>query len=307
MGRIIGLFACMAGRAAPPSFRRDTRSAIGYNAGMPELPEVETIAAGLRAGALGLTIKAAVCRLPKLLRETRPEDLAALAGSRVSAVRRRGKVLIMEAEGRALLFHLKMTGRFFWAGPGQTPDKHTHFILAFADAEEALCFRDVRKFGFLRCLPCSEVEAAPEVVALGPEPLEISDTEFAARLAARKGRLKSVLLDQRVLAGVGNIYADEALHAAALHPRTPANRLSAEELGRLRTALRRILKAAIAAGGSSVRDYRSVDGGIGDFQTRHKVYGRKGEACRRCGGTIRRIVVGGRAAFYCPRCQRRRR
>ncbi|MHB8055971.1 MAG: Fpg/Nei family DNA glycosylase, partial [Candidatus Aminicenantales bacterium] len=162
------------------------------------------------------------------------------------------------------------------------------------------------KFGFLRCLPCGEVEACDEVGRLGPEPLEISLEEFAARLAPRKGRLKSVLLDQRFLAGVGNIYADESLHAAGLHPLTAANRLNAAEKGRLWAALRRILKAAIAAGGSSIRDYRGVGGEIGDFQTRHAVYGRAGTRCRGCGGTIRRIVVGGRATFYCPKCQRKK-
>jgi formamidopyrimidine-DNA glycosylase len=274
---------------------------------MPELPEVETVAAGLRVGAVGLKIAAAECRLPKLLRETRPEDLAALAGSRITAVRRRGKVLIVEAEERALLFHLKMTGQFLWAMPRNPPDKHTHLILSFDDTAEELRFRDVRKFGFLRCLSRADVASSPEVGRLGPEPLEISAGEFAARVGIRKGRLKSVLLDQRVLAGVGNIYADEAIHAAALHPLTSANRLSPVELRRLRTALRRILKAAIAAGGSSVRDYRSVDGEIGDFQTRHRVYGRSGEKCRRCGGTIKRIVVGGRSTFFCPACQRRKR
>ncbi|MBN1938626.1 MAG: bifunctional DNA-formamidopyrimidine glycosylase/DNA-(apurinic or apyrimidinic site) lyase, partial [Candidatus Aminicenantes bacterium] len=225
---------------------------------------------------------------------------------RITGVRRRGKVLIVEAEERALLFHLKMTGQFLWARPEHPPDAHTHFILSFADAGEELRFRDIRKFGFLRCLPCVDVASCPEVGGLGPEPLEITDAGFAARFRARKGRLKSVLLDQRVLAGVGNIYADESLHAAALHPLTPANRLSPAELERLRTALRRILKAAIAAGGSSVRDYRSVDGGIGDFQTRHNVYGRAGEKCRRCGGTVKRIVVGGRSTFFCPSCQRKK-
>jgi formamidopyrimidine-DNA glycosylase len=274
---------------------------------MPELPEVETIAAGLRAGIVGLKIRNARCRLPKLLRATRPEDLGALAGTRITGVRRRGKVLIVEAETRALLFHLKMTGQFLWVRPDSPPDKHTHFLLAFDDAAEELRFRDVRKFGFLRCLPCGEVETCDEIGRLGPEPLEISPEKFDDLLAARKGCLKSVLLDQRVLAGVGNIYADEALHAAGLHPLTAANRLNAAEKRRLWSVLRRILKAAIAAGGSSIRDYRGVGGEIGDFQTRHKVYGRAGETCRRCGGAIRRIVVGGRATFYCPKCQRKKR
>ena len=274
---------------------------------MPELPEVETIAAGLRAVIAGRTIRDARCLLPKLLRETRPDDLAPLAGSRISGVRRRGKILIIEAESRALLVHLKMTGRFLWVRADEPLDDHTHFILAFDDAAEELRFRDVRKFGFLRCLPSGEVDACDEVARLGPEPLEIGPEEFAARLAARKGRLKSVLLDQRVLAGVGNIYADESLHAAGLHPLTAAARLAPGESRRLRSALRRILKAAIAAGGSSIRDYRGVGGEIGGFQTRHRVYGREGKACRRCGGTIRRIVVGGRSTFYCPKCQPEKR
>jgi len=273
---------------------------------MPELPEVETVAAGLRAGAVGLRIKAARCRLPKLLRATRPGELQTLAGARISAVRRRGKILIIEAEDRALLFHLKMTGQFLWARPESPPDKHTHFILTFAVPAAELRFRDVRKFGFLRCLPCAEVETCDEIGRLGPEPLEVTRADFAERLGARKGRLKSVLLDQTVLAGIGNIYADEALHAAGLHPLTPANRLNPAETERLRSALRRILRSAIAAGGSSIRDYRGVGGEIGDFQTRHKVYGRTGESCRRCGGTIRRIVVGSRATFYCPKCQRKK-
>ena len=270
---------------------------------MPELPEVETVAAGLRAAITGRRIREARCRLPKLLRETRSEDLKALAGCRISGVRRRGKVLIIEAESRALLFHLKMTGQFLWIRSDEPADKHTHFILAFDDTTEELRFRDVRKFGFLRCLPCGDVEKSDEVGRLGPEPLEIAPAEFAARLASRKGRLKSVLLDQTFLAGVGNIYADESLHAAGLHPLTAACRLNPREAKRLWSSLRRILKAAIAAGGSSIRDYRGVGGEIGDFQTRHRVYGRAGEPCRRCGGTIRRIVVGGRSTFYCPKCQ----
>ncbi|MCC7296306.1 MAG: bifunctional DNA-formamidopyrimidine glycosylase/DNA-(apurinic or apyrimidinic site) lyase [Acidobacteria bacterium] len=274
---------------------------------MPELPEVETIAAALRSAIVGREVAAARCFLPKLLRATEPRDLDDLAGTRILAVRRRGKVLIIEAPPRALLFHLKMTGRFDWENAGRPLSKHTHFVLSFAGSDGELRFRDVRKFGFLRCLPRGEVEACDEIRRLGPEPLDIGPEEFAARLAARRGRLKSVLLDQRVLAGVGNIYADEALHAARLHPLTAAGRLRPDELRRLRASLRRVLAAAIAAGGSSIRDYRSIGGEIGGFQTRHKVYGREGKKCLRCGGRIRRIVVGGRATFYCPSCQREKR
>jgi formamidopyrimidine-DNA glycosylase len=153
---------------------------------MPELPEVETVAAGLRAAVAGRRIRGVCCRLPKLLRETRPEDLAALAGRRITAVRRRGKILIIEAESWALLIHLKMTGQFLWVRSDDPADKHTHFILAFDDAARELRFRDVRKFGFLRCLPCGEVGASDEIGRLGPEPLEIGPEEFAERLARGK-------------------------------------------------------------------------------------------------------------------------
>jgi formamidopyrimidine-DNA glycosylase len=273
---------------------------------MPELPEVESVAAGLRSRIVGRQISEVECSLAKLLRATAPEELRALRGTRITAVGRRGKILIIETETRTLLFHLKMTGQFLWLRPERPRDKHTHLVLSFSDAPEELRFRDVRKFGFMRCLPSGEVAACGEIARLGPEPLEISRKDFSARLAVRRGRMKSMLLDQRVLAGVGNIYADEALHAAGIHPRTPAACLSGAESSRLWSVLRRILKNAIRAGGSSVRDYRGVGGDLGDFQTRHRVYGRAGELCRRCRGTIRRIVVGGRSTFFCPDCQRRK-
>jgi formamidopyrimidine-DNA glycosylase len=273
---------------------------------MPELPEVETIAAGLRSRIAGLVVGRVRATLPKLLRATTSADLDALAGAAVTGVRRRGKILILECGDRALLFHLKMTGQFLWVRPDAPRDAHTHLVIGFAEAPAELRFRDVRKFGFLRCVAAEGVDACAEIRTLGPEPLEISRPAFEARLRGRRGRLKSLLLNQGFVAGIGNIYADEMLHSARLHPRTPAERLGPKERRRLWAAMRAVLRRAVAAGGSSVRDYRGVGGELGDFQSRHRVYGRAGEPCLRCGSPLRRIVLGGRSTFFCSRCQRRR-
>ena len=273
---------------------------------MPELPEVETIAAGLRSRVVGLVIRRVDVSLPKLLRATTAADLESLAGAAVTGVRRRGKILIFECGPRNLLFHLKMTGRFLWVGPGAPSDAHTHLVMTFAGVPGELRFRDVRKFGFCRCLAAEAVDACPEVGPLGPEPLEISRKAFEDRLRGRRGRLKSLLLNQEFLAGIGNIYADEMLFAARLHPLAPALRLKPAERRRLWAAMRAVLRRAVAAGGSSIRDYRGLEGEFGDFQTRHRVYGRAGRPCRRCGAAVRRTAVGGRSTFFCPRCQRTR-
>lgn len=287
---------------------------------MPELPEVESVARSLRRRVLGLRI-ATVRAFPPRTAASRPgrsgwgggraarsaasAPLSALAGRTIDAVRRRGKVLVLECGDLALLFHLKMSGRFLWSRPGRPRGHHVHLVLGFRDPDRELYFEDVRKFGLVRCRPLGRLAACPEIRGLGPEPLEIEADAFAARLKARRGRIKSVLLDQSFLAGVGNIYADEALFRAGIHPLAPAFRLSRVRAERLRDALRDVLGEAIAAGGSSVRDYRDADGELGSFQERHLVYGKEGEPCPRCGGPIRRAVIGGRSSHSCPRCQRK--
>ncbi len=282
------------------------RKESGYNASMPELPEVETIAAGLRLRAVGLVIDDIALFLPKLLRGGTEADLAAFRGRKITSVGRRGKHLIISCRGgRFLVFHLKMTGQFLWGDSGSGRDKHTHLLLRFRNDPRELRFRDVRKFGFLRCLEGDPAVACPELRRLGPEPFEIGRDEFARRIAARRGRLKSLLLDQSFLAGIGNIYADEILHRSRLHPLKRADRLTAAESGKLWSATRAILSRAVAAGGSSIRDYKDDAGAEGGFQLAHRVYGRAGRPCRRCGAAVVRIVVGGRATFYCPGCQRR--
>ena len=273
---------------------------------MPELPEVETIAAGLRKKTVGLEIARIDLFLPRLLRGD-PAALERYRRKKITGVRRRGKMLLISCgDGLHLLFHLKMTGGFHWARQGAPPEAHTHLRISFKSGGRDLLFRDVRKFGFLRCLetdaPLDEAELRP----LGPEPLEFSGRDFPALLAGRKGRLKSLLLDQRFIAGIGNIYADEILFEARLHPLTAASSLKTKEPERLWAAVQSVLRRAVAAGGSSIRDYKDADGMDGLFQNEHRVYGRKGRPCLRCGAMVRRIVVGGRSSFFCPRCQRRK-
>jgi formamidopyrimidine-DNA glycosylase len=275
---------------------------------MPELPEVETIAAGLRRRAAGLVIDEVRLFLPELFRGGRESDLRSVSGRRIETIGRRGKHLLIGCEGGStLMFHLKMTGQFLWAAADEPRDKHTHLAILFRGAGRELRFRDVRKFGFLRCLPTADLAACPELVGLGPEPLEIGEDAFARRIRGRRGRLKSLLLNQTFVAGIGNIYADEILHRAGLHPLSRAESLRPEEIGRLRSAMRTILRRAVEAGGSSIRDYKDDAGEEGDFQLDHRAYGRAGRPCRRCRTAIRRIVVGGRSTFFCPECQRLRR
>ena len=273
---------------------------------MPELPEVETIAASLRKKIVGLEIEEIELFLPKFLRGDAGE-LQRFKGQKIIGVRRRGKMLLLSCEDDLhLLFHLKMTGQFHWTKKGAPRDAPTHLGVSFKDLDRELRFRDVRKFGFLRCLETPSPFDCEELRPLGPEPLELDDRDFPGLISRRKGRLKSLLLDQSFLAGIGNIYADEILFEAGLHPLTPASRLSKNEIGRLWAAIRRILKKAVAAGGSSIRDYKDADGRDGLFQNDHRVYGRKGLPCPRCGANVRRLVIGGRASFFCPRCQRKK-
>jgi len=275
---------------------------------MPELPEVETIARTLAPRITGRRIAAVDLLYRPLLRTGGRKGLDALAGRRVLAVRRRGKMLLVELEGaRALVFHLKMTGQFLFARTSAPRDKHIRFVIRFDDARDELRFRDVRKFGFLLCLEGDPGSACVELARLGPEPLEVTLPEFAAVLEARKGRIKSVLLDQTRIAGIGNIYADEMLFEARIHPEKPASSLRADAVARLYRSMRRILGSAIEAGGSTLKDarYLDADGNPGDFQLSHKVYDREGEPCVACGTPVRMKRLGGRSSHFCPKCQRR--
>jgi formamidopyrimidine-DNA glycosylase len=274
---------------------------------MPELPEVETIVRSLAPRLRGLEIESSQLLLPRLLRSPENSVLEELYGRKVLGLRRRGKMILIDCEGdRSLLLHLKMTGQLLFSPAQEPPDKHTHLILRFREREDELRFRDVRKFGFVRYLRTSEAPGCRELRDLGPEPLGLDFKSFHEIMRSRKGRLKSLLLNQTIMAGIGNIYADEILFEARIHPQTPACRLKPEESRRLWKAMQAILRKAVASRGSTIRDFLDSEGKGGSFQDQHKVYGRPSEPCPRCGRKIQRLRLGGRSTFFCPRCQKQK-
>jgi formamidopyrimidine-DNA glycosylase len=275
---------------------------------MPELPEVETIVRSLGPGIGGRVIERVELLFKPLLRRPPRRGLAVLVGRRVIGARRRGKMLIIDCEGGlSLVFHLKMTGQLLLVDGGEARDKHTRLVLSFRDGGPDLRFRDVRKFAFLLCVSGRGPESCAELSCLGPEPLNIALDDFASAFHGRKGRIKSLLLNQKIIAGIGNIYTDEILFDSRIHPETPASALSKKKVERLWESTRKILALAIVAKGSTLRDYVDAKGDSGSFQFSHKVYDRKGEPCVTCGYPIKRLTVGGRGTYFCPRCQRRRR
>ncbi|HET9288031.1 MAG TPA: bifunctional DNA-formamidopyrimidine glycosylase/DNA-(apurinic or apyrimidinic site) lyase [Gaiella sp.] len=274
---------------------------------MPELPEVETVRRRLAPLLEGATIAHAEIVDPRLTRPVDPGLVAdALVGEQVAAVERRGKYLLWRlTSGRTLVVHLRMTGSLRHAPAGELPaDAHRRATLGL-DTGAEVAYRDVRRFGTWELL--DEDHLRPYLASrLGPEPLAPSFT--AARLAriveGRRAPIKAVLLDQRRIAGIGNIYADEALWRARIHPRRPAGELDAGEVARLHRAVRAALRRGVELQGSTLRDYVTPDGDGGGMQHEFHVYGRLGEPCDRCGRPIERIVVAGRGTWLCPRCQR---
>ena len=270
---------------------------------MPELPEVETVARDLRPLITGATIVDATTLWARTLRGIDPEAFATgVAGRRIEGVSRRGKQVVVTLDGGAFLtIHLKMTGQIFVVRQGGKEDPYVRLVLELEDGRE-IRFRDIRKFGKIGLYLADD---ADPFAATGPEPLADAFTvrAFRRRIRGRKGRLKPLLLDQSFIAGVGNIYADEALWAARLHPLRTARTLRPADERRLWLEVRRILAEAVIRRGSSIDDYTAPDGD-GEMQDHLRVYQRTGEPCARCGRPIRRIVVGGRATHFCSWCQR---
>jgi formamidopyrimidine-DNA glycosylase len=277
---------------------------------VPELPEVETIARGLARELVGETLGAVLAARSDYVRAPPPSVEAHLHGRRVVEVCRRGKRLSLRlSPAGEILLHLGMSGRVTVASAADVAAPHTHLRVALGDGSRELRMQDPRRFGgvWIRggpdgaLPPAGRNGARPD--ALGPDALDVDRAALRALLARPRG-IKALLLDQRVIAGLGNIYVDEILWAARIHPRTPASTLGSERVAGIHRHLRRILLAAIAAGGSTIRDYRAADGQRGRFQERHRVWGREGRPCGRCGALIRRLLVAGRSTHVCPRCQR---
>jgi formamidopyrimidine-DNA glycosylase len=274
---------------------------------MPELPEVETHVRDLAPLLQDHQVVGAQIFWPRTIAEPSPEGFAQrIVGQRFVRFSRRGKYMLLEMDsGDTLIIHLRMTGHLRVEPAESLPDKHVHVLLDLDDGRRLL-FQDARKFGRLWLV----ADPAPVLAGLGPEPLaaEFPIHELAAKLAGRKAPIKALLLDQRLLAGVGNIYADEALHLAGIHPARPAGTLTLEELSRLFAAIRTVLAAAIEDGGSSLGDssvtnYLRPNGAPGNYRSAHGVYDRKGQPCFRCGAPIERIVLAQRSAHFCPVCQ----
>lgn len=269
---------------------------------MPELPEVETIARGLRPLLTGRTVTAAPHVAAHLAKGDR--NLAQdVVGRTIRGVSRRGKLLFLEfSDQDVLAFHLRMTGRLGLMPSGLPPAAHVHLLLDLDD-KTAIYFQDQRKFGTCGLFAGEELECWPFYRSLGPEPLGLDLEVFAKRIEGKKGRIKALLLDQRIIAGIGNIYADESLFRAGIHPATPGNRIAPERLAVLLESLQNVLTEAIAAGGSSIRDYRTAAGLVGTFQNTFQVYGRRGLPCVRCGTPLQTNKVAGRTTCFCPSCQ----
>jgi formamidopyrimidine-DNA glycosylase len=274
---------------------------------MPELPEVETIRASLAPGLEGRTFDRVSIFDPRLTRPEPPEVIGAeLEGERVADVRRRGKYLIVEfVSGRHLLVHLRMTGNVLHPAPdGYRDDPHVRAVVKLDDGSDVV-YRDVRRFGTWDLLEPGDLDAYFATRRLGREPLERGFTakSLGEALAGRRAPVKAALLDQRAVAGVGNIYADEALWYARIHPLTPAGHLGEPDVANLRDGIRKALRLGIRRQGATLRDYRRSDGGEGQMQNEFRVYGREGEPCERCGTPIAKTRAGGRGTWYCPTCQ----
>jgi formamidopyrimidine-DNA glycosylase len=282
---------------------------------MPELPEVETVARGLDKHVARDVIESVwLGEKPEPLKSPAKEIAAVLERSRIAKVRRVGKHIVFDLERASRnrkgkpqssgqwIVHLGMTGRMQVAQPNDELLKHTHAVLKLKSGRE-LRFVDPRRFGRLAVVRLDK-KAPTGFAAPGDEPLDSQIDRFIELFRKRNTPIKSALLNQKLLSGVGNIYADEALFRAGLRPRRRASSLTREQLGKLHAALKEVLNEAIALGGSSVSDYVDADGKAGFFQLQHRVYGREGQPCLVCGTPIKRVIIAGRSSHYCPHCQR---
>jgi formamidopyrimidine-DNA glycosylase len=277
---------------------------------MPELPEVETVRRTLEQLVLYKEIERVTVTWPKIIKKPAEAEQFkdALVGQTIEKIGRRGKFLIIYTTDFALVSHLRMEGRYGLYSPEDDIDKHTHVIFYFTDGTQ-LRYRDVRKFGTMHLFKKGEEFFALPLSQLGPEPFaeEFTVERMQHMLSKTERSIKTVLLDQKVVVGLGNIYVDEALFRSGIHPERSANSLTKKELLKLHHEIVQTLQEAVDKGGSTIRSYVNSQGQIGMFQLELFVYGRKGEACKTCSSELERIVVGGRGTVFCPKCQKRKK
>ena len=273
---------------------------------MPELPEVQTILSGIAPHIVGRRISQVLLDRPDIVRSGAADMPSGLPGKCVRRIDRHGKRLAFSFDSpAALVIHLGMSGRLTFEPADRELLPHTHLRLRFEGAPGELRFRDPRRFGGVWYFNGSSSGSNGELSTLGPDALSIR-VPVLAKIAARRRQIKALLMDQQAISGMGNIYCDEALFAARIHPLTRACKLSNQQIRNLACGIRKTLRAALKAGGSTLRDYRQADGSEGLFQVRHRVYDREGKPCPRCAAKIRRVLSAGRSTHFCPRCQRRR-
>jgi formamidopyrimidine-DNA glycosylase len=277
---------------------------------MPELPEVQTVVSTLRPRVSGMKIGRVRLNRTDIVSPAGTDLARRLEGRAITGVERRAKRIVFTVDGCDQFYvHLGMTGQLTVEAVGAPVKTHTHLVLELKGSgvgvqgsgkKKELRFRDPRRFGGVFWLGCESADRG-----LGPEPLTLKPARLAKQLAGTRRAIKAALLDQAVIAGIGNIYADEALYLARIHPLTPANELSEEEVGRLNRAIKLTLRRAIKARGSTLRDFVDADNAPGGYRAKHQVYDREGERCRKCKRIIERIVLTGRSTCFCPRCQAR--
>jgi formamidopyrimidine-DNA glycosylase len=262
---------------------------------LPELPEVETVVRSIAPHIVGRTIESAELRSRRVTRGGLEKTATALTGATIEGVRRHGKQILIALDRGVLYVHLGMTGKLLWNA------SHGKYTRAYLQLDRgALVYDDIRQFGRVEFYPA----VPPALERVGPDALTVTFDDFFNRMKQRRVNVKALLLNQAFVGGIGNIYADEALFAARIHPRTVSSRISEQRARRLHSAILDVLELAIQHRGSSISDYVDSAGNRGAFQQRHNVYGRAGKPCPRCGSLIRRIVVAQRGTHYCPRCQR---
>ncbi len=269
---------------------------------MPELPEIETIVQTLRPCLKGLVPVNVTYQKAKILRT--PEILPSALGYPIKDIVRKGKLILILAPPYVWLIHLKMTGQLWWQSETALLPRYTHLLVSFTQTDYQLRYADLRQFGYWQIVPEKRLNEVPFLKKLGPDALRITPSQLAKGLRKRHAPIKNILLNQQCLAGLGNIYSDEALWLAKINPLTPASALTTTQIGKLAWSVRKALKQGLRLGGASIRSYIKPDGAKGIYQNHRLVYQREDLPCLRCGTPIKRIKIGGRSSYFCLLCQK---